>query len=246
MLRKLFGKNKIKRVPFDASLMQVDMHNHILFGIDDGARVIDDSLAMLEVYEALGFRKVIASPHIMTDEYKNSPETINPPLERLKEKAADFGIEMAAAAEYYLDEGFEEKLDKDEILCFHDKHLLFECSMQHEPANLQELVFAMSLKGYQPVFAHPERYWFMHDDKLSKYQKLIDMGVKFQLNLLSFKGHYGPEIKAMAEKLVEADMFHVIGSDAHHVKHLALLKNLEVPEKLMLKLQEGKLMNTQI
>lgn len=249
MLKGLFKKkSKPQYVPFPVKEMQVDMHNHLLFGIDDGARVEQDSLNMLNAYQELGFKKVFASPHVMSDDYRNNPDTILPVLDRVKEIASEnnINLELGATAEYYLDDGFADKLESGEMLPFGDDYLLFETSMQFKPGNLKEMIFEMSLKGLLPVYAHPERYFFMHGNSISQYEDLYATGVKFQLNLLSFMGQYGPEVKRVAEQLVEADMVDFVGTDAHHVKHLKMLSQLTVPEKLAQMVSDKKLLNSSL
>ena len=130
--------------------LEVDMHSHLLPGLDDGAETIEHSLELLQALRALGYRKLVMTPHIMGDFYKNTPEGIRAALQLLREAAAGAGlgdVELECAAEYYLDEFLGRKLaDGTEMLTFggDKRYLLFETSYMNEPLNLFDVIFELN------------------------------------------------------------------------------------------------------
>lgn len=203
-----------------------DMHSHILPGIDDGAKNLSDSLLLAKRFQQLGFKKLIATPHIMADYFRNTPDTINKALDVLREGLAqnNIDLEVSAAAEYYLDETFEKKINKKDVLTFGNKdYLLFELSYINFPNNLFEAIKKMQDAGYQPVLAHPERYPYFYGS-LETYQQIKATGCLLQLNTISLTGYYGKNCKQTAEDLFDNFMIDFIGSDMHHLRHADALK----------------------
>jgi tyrosine-protein phosphatase YwqE len=157
----LFSKKTVEPEvePIDFSLVGVDMHSHLVFGIDDGAETIEDSLILIGQLKEMGFSKFITTPHIYRDLYFNSPETILPKYEAVKKAIAEnnLDVEFQVAAEYFLDEHFEDLIEKELLLTFGRKNVLFELSFDSEPASIQRAIFNMQLRGYRPILAHPDR-----------------------------------------------------------------------------------------
>jgi tyrosine-protein phosphatase YwqE len=243
----LFNLFKPKRLStaVDLSLLSCDIHSHLIPAIDDGSKSVDDSVSMIRQLHKLGYKKFITTPHIMADYYRNTPETILGGLEKvragLKEENVD--VEIDAAAEYYLDYGFEQKLDSGPMLTFGDRYLLFEISYMNPPDNLAHVIFKMQTMGYKPVLAHPERYTFWHND-FSKYESFVDKGVLLQLNINSLTGYYSMATKKTAEQMIDRKMISLLGTDCHHNGHVNLVKEV-VYEKALLKLVEsGTLLNS--
>jgi tyrosine-protein phosphatase YwqE len=226
MFKSLFGKfSKSDSAPADFSEIKTDMHSHLIPGVDDGAKTIEDSLALIRRLMELGYKKAITTPHIMSDYYKNTPENIRAGLDTLRQAVANekLEFELDAAAEYYLDDGFLEKLERGNLLTFGSNYLLFEISYINCPDNLKEIIFQIQVQGYKPVMAHPERYpfWF---GKIDEYQSFRDQGVLLQINANSLSGYYGFEAKRTAEKLIEKEMVDLIGTDMHNLTHADALK----------------------
>lgn len=232
LFSKIFKKEQPKLEKLDLSVFQVDIHSHLIPGIDDGARTLDESIAMLAKFESLGYRKVITTPHIMGDYFKNTPETILSGLEKLREtkEKLNLKIEVEAAAEYYYDETLLARLkNKEGLLTFGENNVLFEFSFHSEPPEPERLFFELLSQGYKPVVAHVERYLFL-EGKIDRVFKWRDEGVNIQLNFNSLTGHYGPQIKRQAELLVDKKQIDYVGTDCHRIDHLMLLeKNLRLP-----------------
>ncbi len=233
-----------KTEPFDLGLIGIDMHSHLIPGIDDGAQNIEESIQLITYLKELGFKKCITTPHIFSDMYKNSPETILPGLDLVRKelKFREIEMEIEAAAEYYCDEHFEDLIEKKELLTFGKNYVLFEISFAAEPANLARAIFNLRLAGYNPIMAHPERYEFWHND-FSRYQSLLDKDVLIQVNTNCFTGQYGPGAKRIAEKLAREGMIHFVGSDCHHMGHIELLNKSRTNPVLKKLVESGKLMN---
>jgi protein-tyrosine phosphatase len=240
----LFNK-KPSPPPADLSVLKTDMHSHFIPGIDDGAQTMEESLAMLQEMHALGYRKVVTTPHIMSDGYKNTPEIILNGLENVRKavKEAEIKIEVEAAAEYYCDQPFEKSLPQKDKLTFGDNYLLWEISFMNKPDSLNDVIFEMIKQGYKPVLAHVERYPFWYHD-FSIYENLVERGVLLQLNINSIAGYYGPFTKKAAEWLIDHNMISFLGTDCHNIGHLATLKKALTEEYLHKILASGKLLNS--
>ncbi|WP_259065343.1 tyrosine-protein phosphatase [Mucilaginibacter sp. X4EP1] len=220
-----FKKKEYKKeITFDYSSIMVDMHSHVLPGIDDGAKDPQESIVLIKKMMALGIKKIIATPHIMADYYRNTSETINESLTILKEELHKQKIDIVieAAAEHYFDETFEERIDRQELMTMGDNYVLFEFSFINQPPNTIAVVQKLKDLGYKPILAHPERYPYMDIDQ---FKSLHDWGVSLQLNTISLTGYYGKESKKMAEDLIDAQLIDFISSDMHHLRHAEALKN---------------------
>jgi tyrosine-protein phosphatase YwqE len=220
-----FFQSKRQLAPVDLSVLEVDVHSHLLPGIDDGAQTIDHTLGMLRKFEELGYKKLITTPHVMDGVYRNTREII---LEKLSEvraaaKAAGLTIELEASAEYFYDDTLFERLGTGDLLPFAGNHILFECSFRNEPSRLEEFVFALATGGYQPVIAHFERYGYYHGST-DVAKRLRDRGCWIQLNFNSLTGHYGPEVKKQGVRLIKEGLVDLAGSDCHRIEHLELLE----------------------
>ncbi|QIL76019.1 tyrosine-protein phosphatase [Hymenobacter sp. HDW8] len=241
-LRKLFGQAASAPLVNENLLAElgVDMHSHLLPGLDDGAETIEQSLSLLEAMQALGYRKLIMTPHIMGDFYKNTPATVHAALARMRDAATAAGftdIQLECAAEYYLDEWLGGKLDSGEdLLSFGGakKYLLLETSYMNEPFNMQDIIFRLKALGYQPVLAHPERYTYFYG-RFSDLKKIHDNGVLFQVNLNSLAGYYSSGAQRVAEKLIDAGLVDFVGTDAHNLKHTETLRSKVLPSAYLKK-----------
>ncbi len=207
--------------------LRVDLHSHLIPGIDDGSQSMEESLTLLKGMERLGYEKVITTPHIMMDAYRNTPQNIRSGLKSLRQAAETEGIELKieAAAEYYLDDGFYDLIQNSEMLTIKGNYLLFETSYMSKPIQLEEMIFEIAARGYKPLMAHPERYRYVKNPK-KEYARLKDLGVMFQVNLNSFGGHYGKSAKVLAHFLSKEGMIDFLGSDVHHINQVETLSHL--------------------
>lgn len=228
--------------------MNADMHSHLLPGIDDGAQDIENSLELITGMRKLGYKKLITTPHVMWDMYKNTHDIIRQKLKTVQEaiKEAGIEVEISAAAEYFLDEHVEELLrDKEPLLTVSGNMVLTEFSMAFPSMNIKDILFEMQMQGYQPIIAHPERYIYLDRNK-EFYTELRDIGCLFQLNLLSMGGHYGRSVTELANYLLKNGFYNLIGTDLHHLGHLEGLQRFDMPAALRKLIDEGKIINNQL
>ena len=213
------------------------MHSHLLPGIDDGSPDADTSAVLKKGLEDAGFVNFITTPHIMWDLYKNTPATIDGALQLLQQQGGHPNIR--AAAEYYMDDYFDQLLAGDEpLLAIHDNMILVEFSFVSPPLDLKERLFSLQIKGYKPILAHPERYEYLSARK-SLYAELKSMGCLFQLNLLSLTGYYGKIASELANFLISKNYIDFAGTDLHHLRHLQVIRQSKQLMPALLQLQDS-------
>jgi len=203
----------------------VDIHSHLLPGIDDGASTIEDTVKLINGLESLGFTKFITTPHVMSGVWNNTKPDIE---EKLKNTIAELTIptikgRFRAAAEYMIDAEFRELFKTEPLLTLRDNYVLVEISYLNAPIQLYDILFELQTCGYKPVLAHPERYNFYHHT-LQEYQKLKNAGCLFQLNMLSAVGYYGPNVSKAVDYLLSKNLIDFVGSDVHHTRHLEYIR----------------------
>lgn len=221
------------------------MHSHLLAGLDDGVKSHEEALLIIKNFSRLGYKKIITTPHIMSDYYRNEPEQILAKLEELKALLAEnqIPVTLEAAAEYYLDETLIAKINNQKrLLTFGSNYLLFETNFFSEPFQLNEFIFNAITQGYKPILAHPERYQYM---SMKKAEDLKGRGVFLQVNIPSIVGFYGKPVERMAVKLIEAGLIDLVGSDCHSLLQFNALedafKNKNFKKALALPLLNNKL-----
>ena len=200
----------------------VDIHSHLLPGIDDGAKTFGDSLRLIQSLKALGVSQFITTPHIIFNLWDNSGEQIKDLKQEtvLELEKYQITVPFRAAAEYMMDDHFVQLFKSEKLLTLKDNYVLVEMSYINPPIQLYEILFDLQVAGYTPVLAHPERYIFFHAN-FDEYQKLKRAGCLFQLNLAAVVGYYGDQIAKVAEKLLQKGMYNFVGSDVHHDNHIA-------------------------
>ena len=239
---------KSKEEIFDFSLLQTDMHSHLVPGIDDGAADMETALSLVKGLCDLGYKKLITTPHIMWDMYKNTREDILQRHENLQKKIIEkkINIEICVAAEYYLDNHFKNLLEKKEtLLTLKDNLVLVEFSLASEPIDLKEILFEMQLQGYQPVIAHPERYSY-NERNNEFFASMKSSGYWFQLNILSLAGVYGRSPQILARNFIKNNYYELVGTDLHNHLHLRMLRDLTFKAELKHLMDSGKIVNTDL
>lgn len=233
-------KNRVDNIEW----LGIDIHSHLLPGLDDGSPDLETSVHLIKSLNELGFEKFICTPHIFTELYPNSAETILPSLALVQSALHDakMSVEIDAAAEYMIDETF---VVKKEHLTMPGNFILVEMSYLNETPNIEQVIFDLQIKGYNVILAHPERYLFYHLDR-SKLKHLNDMGVCFQLNLLSATGYYGKEVKRASDLLLENGFYDFAATDLHHDKHLQALTSVVTDGSLFRKLGSYPFKNKEV
>jgi tyrosine-protein phosphatase YwqE len=203
----------------------VDIHSHLLPGLDDGVQTLEQAEEIILRFIALGYTRIITTPHVMSDAFRNTPQGIAEKLLELKDHLIkkNISVSLSAAAEYYLDESLFKMVETDQpLLTLGSKYLLFETNFITEPFNLKEFIFLATTRGYKLILAHPERYLYLQDN-LGKVQDLLDRGVLLQMNISSITGYYSKPVQQMAFKLIDKGWVHWLGSDCHHLQHAELM-----------------------
>lgn len=244
----VFKKKAEEPEVLDLSWLKVDMHSHLIPGIDDGSKSMEESLDLVKRLAGFGLKKIITTPHIMSEYYRNTPEIIGMGLEDLRKAVKNEGIdiELEAAAEYYLDEIFLEKVKNgDKMLTFGDGYILVETGFINKPQMLLDIIFHLEMAGYKPILAHPERYQYLIADKKLQ-EELIDRKLLFQVNLLSFTGFYSKQVKDFGEMLVDRGVVSLLGTDCHNSRYLDMLETLPKHQKIYEKIQSLDFINSRL
>lgn len=200
----------------------IDIHSHLLFGLDEGAKNIQETLEICRYLTGNGFETIVATPHIIPGLYNNSPEKI---LTRLEEvtttlEKENINLKLFRGAEYYLDYVFYKNLSKPNDLITlnkNGKYILVEFPMAGVPNIAQEIAFKIKVHGFNPVLAHPERYATIIE-KPGKAAELHTMGFILQMNLGSLNGGYGLAVKKTAEKLLSEGIIYCVALDIHNIE----------------------------
>lgn len=238
LITKLFAKSNAKII----EKLEVDMHSHLLPGLDDGSPDLESTIQYLRNLQELGFRKVITTPHVMTDLYPNTPTKILEVLKVVQEKIAEIGlqIKLEAAAEYMIDENFDKLIDNDAVLPIAGKYLLVELSYVAPVLNYESAIFKVQARGFVPILAHPERYYYF---SMAELEHLHELGCLFQINVLSLTGYYGKHVSTVGHNLLQKNMVSLLGTDLHHKKHLEALKRFASDSKLNRQLSNYEWLN---
>ena len=221
-----FSKKDEVLEPLDFSVLKTDIHSHFIPGIDDGSPNMETTISLIKEMQQLGFKKVITSPHVMSDFYQNTSETISVGLNKVRSelKSQDIAVEIDAVAEYYIDFEFEKKIGKENFLTFGENYILVELSFIEEPRNLFDIIFKLQLEGYKVVLAHPERYMYY---RLEDYKELKNRGVLLQINLLSLIGYYSIQVQKKLDELIAENLVSFVGTDCHNMHHAQLYEKCQ-------------------
>lgn len=201
----------------DSGLLRgaVDNHSHILYGLDDGVKTLEESLSILEYAQSKGVKHVWFTPHVMED-VPNTTEGIKQRFEEFK-AVYKGNLEFSLAAEYMMDNLFAERLFERDLLLHGGDKVLVETSILAPPIDFWEILDRMLKSGYRPLLAHPERYRYMRKED---YDRLAKMGVMLQMNMPSLVGFYGEGTQAKARYLLEKDRYCMLGSDCHRFRSI--------------------------
>jgi len=221
-----------------------DLHSHLIPNIDDGSNSLDMSMKMLKELKNLGFKKVITTPHIHP-KYPNTPQLIMEGLHLIRKELKKYHLELEleAAAEYFVDDYFIDRLDKkDTLLSFGDRYLLVECSFITKPFFFETVILKLKSRGYNPILAHPERYQFLQED-ISWLKDINRAGALFQVTLGSLSGYYGKIPRKLGEVLIRNEMVHFLASDLHKPSQLQSLEKGLKLKRVQKLIESGMLLN---
>ena len=234
--------------PADYSFLKADMHSHLIPGIDDGSPDMETSIGLIIGMMQLGYRTIITTPHVMSGMYQNGRDKILQGHEavKLELKKRNIEVDFRVAAEYLLDDYFDSLLQGNEaLLTIKDNLVLVEFSFVSAPIDYKQKLFALQIKGYRPILAHPERYTYFHHQP-SIYSDLKNAGCLFQVNLLSILGYYGKQAARIAVRLFKENSVDLLGTDLHHYKHLQLLRDPSLARRARELIGNATLLNQQL
>ncbi len=200
----------------------VDIHSHLMPGIDDGAKTFEQTVHLVQSLQGFGFSQFVTTPHTMSHVWDNTKADILSLKDQTLLELGKKGIKVPfrTASEYLMDDHFVKLFQKGDLLTLKDNYVLVEMSYLNAPMQLYTILFDLQVAGYIPVLAHPERYVFFHNN-FDEYVKLKRAGCFFQLNMLAVTGYYGAAVSKIAEQLLQKGMYDFVGSDVHHDKHIA-------------------------
>lgn len=206
--------------------ISTDIHCHLLPGVDDGAKDAIVAADIIERMQAMGIKRIIASPHVAQDTFENTQEELDVALAELKAELISRGnnMEISRSAEYRIDDYSLTQINSGVAAVLPNSYILVENSFMQEPWGLEQILFNLKMKGLKPILAHPERYFYYHKN-LKRYDQLHASGTYFQVNLLSLSGYYGKDEKSIAEHLVGKGFVDFLGSDIHHIRHVESIEN---------------------
>lgn len=206
--------------------MKLDFHSHILPGIDDGAKDINESLMLAKALKDWGFDRVTCTPHI-TSKYPNTPQDIMPKFEHLKEELdkSGIGLDIRISAEYRLvPETWPKVLENNWLMPIEDRFILMELPISHREEmgliNPVEEFRKIASMGLTPILPHPERYFYLTEQELSD---ILDAGGKIQCNYGSYAGLYGEEVRQRAVALQDKGMVSFYGTDLHNAHYVQVI-----------------------
>ena len=208
--------------------MKIDIHSHILPGIDDGAKTLEESVQLVTEMAGWGFERLTCTPHI-TKKFRNTPETIREKFDILNNalSANGLSIDLRMSAEYRLNpETWPEILKSGQFMPIEDRYILMEFPI-NEPTDMgdlnpmEEFLKVVSL-GLTPIIPHPERYFYLHHDDLLRY---VDAGVKIQSNYGSLAGVYGSEVCKRAQSLIDEGIVSFLATDMHNMQYIKTISS---------------------
>ena len=196
----------------------IDIHSHILYGIDDGARDVDEALDIINMAGAAGVRAMVATPHITLERSNGVLNEASTKLEILKDivRQQGIGVDLTLGAEVILELELPMAVKKDKRLTIGGKgrHILVEMPLSGIPMYAGSVIFDLLANGITPVWAHPERCFEVIDDYKVVFP-YVRNGVLLQINVGSLLGFYGRKVKHTAKKIIVNNLGHVLASDMH-------------------------------
>lgn len=189
-----------------------DIHNHLIFEIDDGSKSIDESIKLLNEMSDRGVTEIVLTPHYIIGTNYNCNNKIK--KEKLKELQKLTKIKLYLGNEVFIDNNILEYIENDEISTINNtKYLLIELPLREKLEIAFDILFNLRNNGIVPIIAHPERYHYIN---LEDLEKMINLGCLLQGNISSLSGKYGKGAKHNLELFLKKHMIHILGTDTHH------------------------------
>lgn len=195
----------------------IDIHTHIIPGIDDGSKTIEETFELLKEAQKEGFTDIILTPHYIKEYYETNTNIRNYWVNSLQEalNKLNINVNVHIGNEIYVCEDMDKLIFRNEVSCLNNsKYVLFELPMNSNVTYLEEIIFKLSNLDKIPIIAHPERYSFVEQD-INFIKKLHEKGVLFQANYGSILGLYGEHAKKTVIKLLKENLIDFVATDVH-------------------------------
>lgn len=216
-----------------------DIHSHLIYGVDDGSRSIEESIEILQKLKQIGFDNVIITPHfIENSEYSSRNSEKEEKLLDIKNllKSNDIDINIYIGNEIFINEDIKNLIEKGFVETLAGtNYLLIELPFHNKILNLEDVLYELKHKGYVPIIAHPERYsYFQENYKL--VDELKEDGILFQSNYASIIGYYGKEAEKLLKYMLKHKYVDYLGTDIHRIDKICVIDNFKKIEKLFNKI----------
>ncbi len=205
-----------------STLEMIDLHCHILPGLDDGPKEMEESIRMGQLAYEDGIRTIVATPHSLNSVYQNGKSMILTRVEELcselRTQHSELSLKILPGADVHLSERILQEVEKGEVVTVGDggKFILIEFPYQSIPAQAEKILFHLLGRGLIPIISHPERNLEIMR-KPGRYYEMIRMGCLGQVTAMSLTGDFGPQIRDGSERLMKSHLVHLIATDAHSV-----------------------------
>ncbi len=214
----------------------IDIHSHIISGIDDGARSFEESIALLEKMQKMGIKAVIATPHYITcSKYMENNEEKLQKLQNIKKVAMDqnISISLFLGNEVFIDGDILLLIEEGKVATLNgSRYILIELPVDQLTSDLYNILFLLRSKGFVPIIAHPERYRYLQSEP-EKIEKFLEMGCLFQGNVENVVAKYGKSAKKLFFYLLKNNKYHFLATDVHHQDDIMFTNFKKVKKKLI-------------
>jgi tyrosine-protein phosphatase YwqE len=243
-------KPKVKTAIPTFAPLEVDIHSHILPGVDDGSKSNEESIVCMQVMHDAGFKNIICTPHYQYPRFPNEESDIlnrydNLKLNIMSIKPANIPQFKGVAGDYRVDSGFSQRIEQNKFLLVGNRFLLIEFSLHQQVMGLEQIMFDIQMKNHEIILAHPERYPY-YSSSAPKLQQFKDMGVYFQVNILSLIGFYGDGPRRKAFEMIEKGWVEFLGTDMHNTLYAQALIDASHDRKIIKLMEKHKFLNSQI
>ncbi len=230
-------------------ILGVDMHNHLLPGVDDGSKSIEMTMSCIRTMWEVGYKKIYVTPHFQFPRFPNDEEDIKQRYLEMCKVIRGEGIEMeliGVGGEYRIDDSFEQRANKNRFLTIgKEEYVLLELSLHHPRMGFEQTIYDLQMQDREVILAHPERYVYL-DNNSKQLEKLKDQGVLFQCNVLSLSGFYGREAKRKALDMIDRGWIDFLGTDMHNEVYAKALRDATKSRTLWKVLEKYEFMNSRM
>lgn len=200
----------------------IDIHSHILPGIDDGFKTMEESVAGAIHAWRDGTKIIIATPHMKEGFYDNDLSRIRLAVEEMRSRLLEekIGLELAVGSELYHAAGMVSGIRSGRLATMGEtgRYVLLEFPFQQAPVRAEEAIFDLKVAGITPIIAHPERIRYFQED-LDRLERMVRQGALSQLTTSSLTGHFGSRVEALSLEMVRRRMVHFLASDHHDLRY---------------------------